>query len=319
LNLKTSTDLSSVTFSAGLRAGLTHSGWLIGPTKDPSGQEAAHVSHSVLPERVEELTTSVTFGQLFGGSSPSEDLQSFLANRLRRQMGDNGSVEYELTWKQWDMQSGPPICALRASGHRTSGSGFSGWPTCSSRDWKDTPEMADEGTNPDGSKRSRLDQLARVAHLTGWPTPRAITGGPESAERKQELGRTQSGGGDLQATAQTVGWQTPSATDGERSGTITPNMTGQSLTQMARGAIPSSSPAPMESGEGCPVSGWGTPTDQDAKHSSYSESEQKRDPNVLRNQVYKAGDPTLKLNPRFSLWLQGYPIEWAFCGERVTR
>jgi len=25
------------------------------------------------------------------------------------------------------------------------------------------------------------------------------------------------------------------------------------------------------------------------------------------------------LNPRFSLWLMGYPIEWAYCGERVTR
>jgi hypothetical protein len=24
-----------------------------------------------------------------------------------------------------------------------------------------------------------------------------------------------------------------------------------------------------------------------------------------------------RLNPRFSLWLMGYPIEWAYCGERV--
>jgi hypothetical protein len=32
--------------------------------------------------------------------------------------------------------------------------------------------------------------------------------------------------------------------------------------------------------------------------------------------------PTAKpgqLNPRFSLWLQGYPTAWASCGERVTR
>lgn len=26
-----------------------------------------------------------------------------------------------------------------------------------------------------------------------------------------------------------------------------------------------------------------------------------------------------QLNPRFSLWLMGFPIEWAYCGERVTR
>ena len=26
-----------------------------------------------------------------------------------------------------------------------------------------------------------------------------------------------------------------------------------------------------------------------------------------------------QLNPRFSLWLMGYPIEWAYCGEVVTQ
>ena len=44
---------------------------------------------------------------------------------------------------------------------------LAGWPTASTRDWKDTPGMAT--TRPDG--RSRLDQLPRVAFLTGWPTP----------------------------------------------------------------------------------------------------------------------------------------------------
>lgn len=38
------------------------------------------------------------------------------------------------------------------------------WPTASARDWKNTPGMAIEGTNPDGSTRQRQDQLARVAH-----------------------------------------------------------------------------------------------------------------------------------------------------------
>jgi hypothetical protein len=40
-----------------------------------------------------------------------------------------------------------------------------------------------------------------------------VTGGAESAERKQELGRTESGGGDLQAVALTAGWATPAARD----------------------------------------------------------------------------------------------------------
>jgi len=39
-----------------------------------------------------------------------------------------------------------------------------GWVTPSSRDWKDTPGMSTTGTNPDGSKRVRLDLLPRQVH-----------------------------------------------------------------------------------------------------------------------------------------------------------
>lgn len=42
-----------------------------------------------------------------------------------------------------------------------------------------------------------------------WPTARAISGGAESAERKQELGRKDAGGGDLQSAAQQ--WPTPNS------------------------------------------------------------------------------------------------------------
>ena len=41
-----------------------------------------------------------------------------------------------------------------------------------------------------------------------WATPRTPTGGPESAQRKQELGRTTSGGGDLASQAMTQ-WGSP--------------------------------------------------------------------------------------------------------------
>src|SRR3990167_1855919 len=40
-----------------------------------------------------------------------------------------------------------------------------GWASPSSRDWKDTPGMATTGINPDGSTRTRLDQLPRQATL----------------------------------------------------------------------------------------------------------------------------------------------------------
>jgi hypothetical protein len=64
-----------------------------------------------------------------------------------------------------------------------------------------------------------LEQSTAESGYSSWPTPRTVTGGPESAERKQELGRTESGGGDLQAAS--LNWSTPRASDGEKGG---PNM-----------------------------------------------------------------------------------------------
>ena len=54
------------------------------------------------------------------------------------------------------------------------------WPTASARDWKDTPGMSETGTNPDGSTRSRLDQLPRVAGLT-------VTGSPAATAKPGQL------------------------------------------------------------------------------------------------------------------------------------
>ena len=157
-----------------------------------------------------------TYGPSSPVSSANADLQQSLESRLQARMAGYGSPEYALTWKEWDMQSGPPICALRASVRRTSGKGYTGWPTPqtfdasndgkpralrykgnapseagntrnpdtpgsyrgdlkdyaalsgwvtpSSRDWKDSPGMAFEGTNPDGSLRKRTDLLPRQVY-----------------------------------------------------------------------------------------------------------------------------------------------------------
>lgn len=62
---------------------------------------------------------------------------------------------------------------------------LAGHPTCSARDWKDTPGMAQTGINPDGALRTRLDMLPRVSALAGHATPRVTTnsgiGNPERA------------------------------------------------------------------------------------------------------------------------------------------
>ena len=94
-----------------------------------AGLDHAHSSPSQSPVKGLEIKTNVTCGPCSPISSASVGLQSLLESRLRARLGENGSPEYVLIWKHWDMQSGPPICALRASAPRTSGKDFSGWPT----------------------------------------------------------------------------------------------------------------------------------------------------------------------------------------------
>jgi hypothetical protein len=177
--------------------GVMRSDLPVGPTTAPCGPDHALANLSAKQALERGLMTKDTYGRHSAGSSTSDDLQFALENRLRVSLVVTGSPEYALTWKQWDMESGPPICALRASARRTSGNDFGGWPTpdyCSgsggrvssdpvagwvtpsSRDWKDTPGMSQTGTNPDGSTRTRIDQLPRQAAIagqtqSGFPAP----------------------------------------------------------------------------------------------------------------------------------------------------
>ncbi len=93
------------------------------------GPGAVHANHSRQRAKEWEQKMNAISGPISPVSSRSVSLQQSLANRLLVRMDVNGSPEYALTWNHWDMPSGPPICALRASERRTSGSGFGGWPT----------------------------------------------------------------------------------------------------------------------------------------------------------------------------------------------
>jgi hypothetical protein len=210
---QTSTDLHNVTFSQALADGRAVSEGLIGPTTDQPGQARVHASHFLLPERVEGLMTRDIAGPLFGGSSPSADLQASLASRLQAATDVNGSPEYLLTWRQWDMFAGLQICALRASGRRKSASDCSGWPTVVASEVRQGYQ-----NRSDPNKKGTQKSLSTVAV--------DVLTGP-----------IQSGG--------------PAATG--KQGEFPPDMAG-----------------------------W-------------------------------------KLNPRFSLWLMGYPDEWACCGERAMQ
>ena len=141
---------------------------------DLFGPAHAPASHSAAPANAEDSTTNATCGPCSTGSSQSAALQSSLASRLRARMGSYGSVLYALTWKDRATQSGPPICALRASGLRTSGSdsfgGLFGWPTPCASDNRDRGSWGDQAIQR-RMKIGKSIELSMLAGAAGWPTP----------------------------------------------------------------------------------------------------------------------------------------------------
>lgn len=109
------------------------------------------------------LRTQDTFGQASPGSSSSADLQSSLESKLRARLSSLGSTLYTLTWKPWNTPSGVSRSRLRASVRRISETELTGWPTPTTRDWKD-------GGNP-AVNVDLNGLLGRVCWLAGWLTP----------------------------------------------------------------------------------------------------------------------------------------------------
>lgn len=150
------------------------------------------------------------------------------------------------------------------------------WASPAARDWKDSPGMAETGTNPDGSERTRLDQLPRQANLvvSAWPTPNTPSGGrSRSIEKMDATGLTLDGKKHTASLEHAVkfaaNWPTPMAGS---PATETYNEAGQTMNglktvELVRGTTSNGSHA--ETG--------------------------------------KRG----QLNPAFSLWLMGYePVTW---------
>lgn len=151
-------------------------------------------------------------------SSPSAALQKSLANRLQANLAERGSPIYALNWKEWGMQSGPPICALRASAPRISANvsilALCGWPTPTTRDHKD-------GAAPSVVNTTRTDKLPHAVQLAGWPTPQAgaaaagknsAAGNTDFSRRTEALCGKQVVGHNLTLS----GWHTPIARDGDK-------------------------------------------------------------------------------------------------------
>lgn len=116
-----------------------------------------------------------------------------------------GSATSCKTWASWVTERRGTYSARLKLARLTSEKESSSWPTASARDWKDSSGMSQQGVNPDGSPRKRIDQLARAVYglpdpenlnTDGnrpgqWGTPRVTTNGgtpcPDSTGRGSRL------------------------------------------------------------------------------------------------------------------------------------
>lgn len=204
-------DLLDATSLAELEAGSSLSTSPAGQPAAKSGPGRVRASRSRSRAKAKAKLMNATFGLSFDDSSPSADLQRSLASRLLQTMDVNGSPEYELTWKAWDMSSGPPICALRARQRLISDSDSSGTPS-----GYPTPDAVRRGGvhKPDAAlkrmgrkgKEKHQANLQDVATLVGWHTPDTKPDRPNSNSNC-------TGAAGLGNQALLVGYSTPSSRD----------------------------------------------------------------------------------------------------------
>jgi len=264
--------------------GVSRSGSQDGPTIGPSGPVAAPASRSASQAKAPEQTTLDTSGPSSPSSSASADLQRALGNRCRQRLEGIGSPLYALTWKEWPMQSGPPICALRASARRTSDSGStgSGWPT-------PTASLAEKGVRTEeGAIREAMRKhgpdLGAVAALSGWSTPivNDATGsthcyGPIRPDGSRPVFLKLPGQARLAA-----GWRTPEASDWNMEASAETVLRRLSAGRQVSTAMQAKLTGPYATGSPAPTG--------------------------------QAG----RLNPELPRWLMGYPAEWGLAAAEAS-
>ena len=187
---------------------------------------------------------SATYGLRSSASSESVALQQCLASRLPELLGSRGSIMFALTWKAQATPLLRRICALRASAHRTSGSGSTGWPTPAVGGENSTDSRWQQRREEVKAKRMNGNgfglTLGMAASLSGWPTPMA---GTPAQKGYNAAGNTDSS----RRTVALAPWPTTTRQDSASGGsrnysTASGRHSGTTLTDAARMASPWATP-----------------------------------------------------------------------------
>lgn len=296
----TSKKLLAHTSLRGSAGGITRSSSQGGRQTQKSGPDLVPANPLATQAKEKALRTSAICGPSgLISLSPADPLSS-LASKLSARLAGSGGTLYRLTWKVWDTPQERSIYALRASGHRTSGNGCSGWATPQAHDTKGAPgagAMARGGfqTNNPAKVQEAVWRAAgavwRAAGMAGWATPTAAQLG-NTLESYQAMKANMTSGKrtvitHLNLKTELIGWATPTTRDwkdGAAEGTAPINaLLGRQawLTHAGPVVLRASGPSPI---------GYTAETVN--------------------------GD---RLNPEHSRWLMGYPAEWANCAPTETR
>lgn len=213
-------DLEPATSSLESGAGLSLLVSLDGPRRDPFGPAPAPASPTVPPASSKATPTSETCGPISSGSSASAALSASLASKLRARFATVGSIEFVQTWKEKATPSGRAYWAHTARAPRTSDRGSTGWPTPCAQQANGTPEdflrRKRESVARGHSMGISLTDLAIVAQLATWPTPKANDAGRGGCENRANGERMNLSDYVLLAVSPRV---TPRAMDGQKGAT----------------------------------------------------------------------------------------------------
>lgn len=191
----------------------------VGLTRGLFGQVVALANPSAARVSAKAKAMNATSGPRCSGSSASAALQLSLASKLQVLTASIGSTLYRLTWNLRTTPQGRQICALRGSGHRTSGNDSIGWPTPTVGDSKGTANSTASRSNP-SSQHHQGSTLVDASRMVGWPTPTTHDSKGTDYNRYSEEGLASGRSQALQDSAQLAGWNTPAARDHRDTGDL---------------------------------------------------------------------------------------------------